>query len=1001
MCSPTFYTQDVHVEVNATTGEILKSDFSSNTDSRMPVDMNIPATGIWLYLNNPYDKQLQLQISSYPEFFNTSKVPLGEAGGSLESSLSGASLISAELPSDYFFTTLANGNSVSMSEKYLANATSFGKDVETLANEMFTQVVSIFARKSVESQQIKGIAVTTDSRMFLRGAAVRILQALLAAVGIASILLATVLRPTSGLRLDPGPIAATAVVLAASSPHTERAFSPYSTSSIKTASGGLSHYRWKFVSHNCQTRESGYDISVVCLESLPEAIVESQTVSDNPKGWRPFALRTWAKSLLVIAFCAVITVLAVLQVLSKQRDGLWSAGGSSELATAFVPTIVLVLLSYCWSGIDGAVNSLTPYKSLWKSTKKDPLKLSLQEIPNILVPFAAPIYKLGFAVAACSLTMSLFPVIKVIAAGLYTTDLAEIGRPTNITIDTSIMENPLGKYDADVIAARAVQYAEWAVTPTTNMTKRQGILENIVFSNFTGIDWQSIGNNSAEYSINATVPAIAVDVECTAIPSNAFAIYARLTDTGYYFSFDCATEACAKISHRAGTFGSGSSSPNMYEGKCVIDSNWNYQVILANFTSIQDPIRNNTPISTSSIPGTLLTPGSLNVSLPTINAASCRRLIQAIEVNTTFTRSTIHGLDGTMKILPWSPSSYDPDSIIVRNELNTSDPPDWFTPDHFYHRGYGLEQYQPGSLEGVTVWPAGGSTNFFELIATYAKYYLNDLSALSDPDGLSKATKEMYTAYTTQMLSEVRPYALKAANSTASKTIKGTAIHQQAIFYQDLRTTIILEILLFVVLICLLWVVFRFPSASILPMEPDSIAARFSFLAGSTLVSHLRKEGIASVRGTTIWKDNPGLGWWQVDKSATDGRGNESQWRWGIDVGSGRVCQNWNDRPQSHVGSAAGNEDSDDTGSYERHEQVRADGPVEQDDPEGEEMNQFSSFWEEEYGADRVSLRSLADGGRLSSRRSSSSGAGEEIVGERSGSPVSLLSDKTGLEDRR
>lgn len=213
-------------------------------------------------------------------------------------------------------------------------------------------------------------------------------------------------------------------------------------------------------------------------------------------------------------------------------------------------------------------------------------------------------------------------------------------------------------------------------------------------------------------------------------------------------------------------------------------------------------------------------------------------------------------------------------------------------------------QYTLHSIGGVlndsTLWPsAGDSTDPFQLLTAFAEYKHHNLTGLLNSSQLALIGEEMQIALITQMLTELRPFAANLENSSfpSKNTIQGIMIESHSRIGQDLRTTIILEVLLALVLICVVWIFSRFTGDAILPKKPDSIAARLSLLAGSRLVERLRKDGIESIKDTDIWEEPSSLGWWKVPDFSNAGNGSR-RWRWGIDVGTDVYLSGWNEPPK-------------------------------------------------------------------------------------------------------
>ncbi|KAL1634674.1 hypothetical protein SLS58_010573 [Diplodia intermedia] len=201
-------------------------------------------------------------------------------------------------------------------------------------------------------------------------------------------------------------------------------------------------------------------------------------------------------------------------------------------------------------------------------------------------------------------------------------------------------------------------------------------------------------------------------------------------------------------------------------------------------------------------------------------------------------------------------------------------------------------------MESTTLWPTiGGSLNPLQLLAVFAEYKYHNLTSLLDPDQFARISEDMITAYTAQQLAQYRLYNSGTANSSSSSTrVQGVMLKHHVRIAQDLKTTIILEVLLTLVLTCVIWVFLHFTGDAILPREPDSIAARLSLLAGSRLVQRLRDEGVQRTGDTDIWDEPTRLGWWKVcDESGRVRR--PTRWRWGIDIGTDFYPSKWNQPP--------------------------------------------------------------------------------------------------------
>lgn len=279
---------------------------------------------------------------------------------------------------------------------------------------------------------------------------------------------------------------------------------------------------------------------------------------------------------------------------------------------------------------------------------------------------------------------------------------------------------------------------------------------------------------------------------------------------------------------------------------------------------------------------------------------SCKSSLSLVEVNASFLPPR-----GSMTTGIWTPSSVDHDSIAYLRQYDNVHLDELYMPWTDWlgvppPRKQFMLQPVGGVLNDTGLWPSvGSSTNPFQLLAAFAEYKHHNVSTLLNASRLARIGEEMQTAFITQMLTELRPFGANLVNTSfpLKRTIQGIMLDSHARIGQDLRTTIILEVLLALVLICVVWIFSRFTGDAILPKTPDSIAARLSLLAGSRLVERLRSEGIESIKDTDIWEEPSSLGWWKVSGFSNTGNGSQ-RWRWGIDVGTDVYLSGWNKPPK-------------------------------------------------------------------------------------------------------
>ncbi|GME63571.1 uncharacterized protein LTHEOB_3958 [Neofusicoccum parvum] len=599
---------------------------------------------------------------------------------------------------------------------------------------------------------------------------------------------------------------------------------------------------------------------------------------------------------------------------------------------------------------DGSVQTMAPYKSLWKGSKgkKQPLLFNLRDAYSILLPFHAIRNGLGFAVAASSFVILVIPAIKIVAAGLYNVQLVQTTHNIQPLVDLSIVdhlqdtfslpidtENTIdyeGKnltLDLTANIQTASQFTEWAMNPDFNIPVQSGILENLVFSNLTSIgDFDAEDEDISTGEITVNVPAIAVDVTCKTATMGLIANWENSTCAEPYFDFYfyCDNAACNQTMNVTESdyytqYLSGSSqSPctnatNRFKGLTFQRYDLGYQVLLGDFGPITTYLKNNTFVNETG--QTVVEPGMFNTTtLPTIRAAVCYTNLTRVTVDTTFARKSSSSTTNTT--LPsWNPIRFD--RATLARGARYANAPYWISPlakttAWGHYDQYDVSTDTPGMLDSGSLWPTrGSSTSFFELLASHSTYALGNLSAVLDGPAFAAAAEAVCAAYATNMLTQLRPWARSAAggNAAPEAALDGVVAFPQARIAQDWPSTVALEVCLGVMVCCLVWVAVRFPSEAVLPKNPGSVAATASLVAGSALVGRLREEGVGKVGETRVWGEGrAGLGWWPVGESAGEGEGSgedefeeaegwrgKERARWGVDVGEGVVRQSWREPP--------------------------------------------------------------------------------------------------------
>jgi hypothetical protein len=781
----------------------------------------------------------------------------------------------------------------------------------------------MLARKPVE-QSLAGEVTVIQRRILVWEPGLRVLQALLALLAIVCIAFGAGLRPSTALDEDPGSLATTSIILAGSGDTIERNMAQHATVPQARMESELRDAQFFFEGRAVRGQPTDPSIALEKddepsypgqnTESSPSKyqLVSADADKHQPKddeGWRPLPLLIASKIALIVAIIAVMVALALMLWSSHRLNGIAKVTTRSSAAFPLVTSAILVLLGYACAGVDGATQVLAPFNVMRRRPNPHGLFIDFHSAWGRLSELGS--IRVNVALVASSAVMLIIPVLKIVAAGLFEATSAQRMISVKLSLDQSLvmdLQDTFGLFEDDSTIRKACQYAEWQTDPTFELPARSGIIDNLVFSNITEV--LSTGQNQtlpSDGTIEVRVPAILVDVQCVPVPSQNFELWVSSTGQGFSYRWQCATPLCRNAFNDSGLqeYGFVSGGTEIYQGRTgfrgyVYDMggpplmmDYDYILYLGDYESLSRPFKNLTYVGEASVAAT---EGTFNVSLPTMQGTICHRNLSRITVDTTFTRPTKAGIAGPDTLLPWKPVSYNVDSIVQEGSYPEVQPR-WFAPPIPQ-----IDQYasldSDGLLHSNTLWPSrGSSNNFFELLAVYAQYQRGNISSLLDPDVFAQSAQYMYTLYVTQLLTELR----SAALGSSSAEVNGTRQLQAQLSYAENRlkqqpiATYVLEALLALTLVFLVWIFQQFPSKAILPKPPTSIAAQFSLLADSGLISQIRGQNVDQRAELKRWKSFAALGWWPTSSSEVEGRNG---WRWGIDVGPGVQLQSWRVTPQ-------------------------------------------------------------------------------------------------------
>ncbi|KAL5355149.1 hypothetical protein BJX96DRAFT_181144 [Aspergillus floccosus] len=948
LCSPRFNSQQISLSVNATTNEITALSPTSEPHS---LDIKTSTEALVVYLLNPLDTTTQSRFGQGTRGgpFDATAKPMANIGNI---SAAAANLLSSAdgVLLDVFMSQILDP----ASEDDTDNLDHLEIKVTDLASRIWAELISFLARTET-SKPLPGTVTITEQRVLLREFALRAFEALLAVIGIFTVVFMVALRPRTVLNQDPGPLGAVAAMLSTSDKRTETQMAKEATTSERSMRTTLQHARFSLQ----RNPDGGYgvtmipvheqdNVELVALDSRKFGKVEYHAASSGQdtesasrdsnvsKGWRPIPLRLPSKIALPLAIIAVMIALAIMLWQSNKLNGICRDTQASSTALTLVTSALLVLLGYCCAGVDAAAQSLAPFNVMRKRPNQHSL---FTDDLSFFGRFAAlGSRRISIALLASAAYLVIIPALKLVAAGLYSPVPTQATERVDISVDTSLVTN-LEKtfnnsYPTNSIKT-ACQFTEWESIPQFDLPSRSGIIGNLVLSNMTTILDRPENSVLSGGSVEARVPAIAIDVQCETISSENFNVSIKRSDAittsnpkNYTFGWYCATDECQQVYNTTYQMtylqtydyypsipyyvgGTGMTGVSSFYGPSKMTVDVPYWIYLVDYSSLGGSLssfHNMTPISNETI--TWGNSNTLSVSLPRMIGAYCTNNLSVVHVNATFARPTQVEIGGGMERLSWRPISVDTSSIVYERPYPKLKPY-YFAPPFLQANQYVQDNDNlDGKLVGDSLWPSRGSSkNMFELLASDAQNRVGNLSHLLDPDGLADSARHVYTQYTAQLLTELRSATANATLLAVNQTVPATLTYPQPRMRQDARATYVIEALLAAVICSILLIFQQFPSKGIIPKPPGSIAARFSLLANSNLVGQMRQTQVTDLREVRKWGEPAALGWWQTSSHADSGD-NAPSWRWGVDIGRDVVLRSWEKPPLRSSAPSAPSEPS-------------------------------------------------------------------------------------------
>ncbi|GME57882.1 hypothetical protein GTA08_BOTSDO01504 [Neofusicoccum parvum] len=344
-------------------------------------------------------------------------------------------------------------------------------DDANLIGDVSQQIFPAFAQQWAKSgkmvaanQTVNGTITQTKERLCVQELSLRLMEAFLAVLILASVALSFSHYLTR--EESPESLLSNALVLARSP----------GLAKVLTGTGILPEKEFKQTLKGRTFWTPGPEGTVrdsIVVEPSDSPKIEA---ADRPSMWQPMA-STWAFRIITISIPLLLVItLEVLYQYSSRHDGIAdvSTEGYTKYAWVFVPSLTLSLVALLFSMLDFSARLLHPYQQLRKGGA-DVRTLLFEPLgkPTIVAIFRT-LQRKHFALFAILLTSLIGPILTIVTSGLYAAEPIPLSRVVSVELDDwfdfSIVPDPdLGYIQlfnqpvtiSDLIAFDNVSYPQW------------------------------------------------------------------------------------------------------------------------------------------------------------------------------------------------------------------------------------------------------------------------------------------------------------------------------------------------------------------------------------------------------------------------------------------------------------------------------------------------------------------------------------------------------------
>lgn len=700
---------------------------------------------------------------------------------------------------------------------------------------------------TVAADEFVGSSDINENRLCVHKLSLRAMEATLAVLIVITGVI-VINRPRHVAARDPGSIVGISSILSSSTTFVDM-FSMVDFASVEKLKKILSGRRFK---NTLRVESTVLTFGIEDTSGSDPTKMQAKRDFDRLEWWRPFSVTSVARAFVLVCPIALIAVLEVTYQVSHRYNGIADVSPDSYIhySWVYVPAVVMLGIRAIFDTVDFTARVFQPYCTLRRRSARPERSIFVDYLAKTSIhAFYEGLSKHHFGVVCTSAIMFMAPFLMIVTSGLFTSE--HVYQITPVTIDRLDWFNASALSSSAPITTKADLVS--SLLMETNLDYPGGTLNGLAFP--TVALPASVRAAGPSNTLQTRLPALRGVLNCSLVPAEKI-LMVRLDSSGFFLIGVDLGAQCADggetVSGPNGQPYNISYTTAMAEGV----NNGSY-FGLFNFNLFH----------TGDCPPFMACYGQANgTSLDNVNVMTCIPQVEQVDVDTTFSLPDYHITSAAVDEA--SASSFVQDTSLLDNrDIRSAVQDSINTNEYYYDNVFSVLVHGSRKIQGTAIMDFMGAGN---------------------AGRISAALSNLFSIVSAQIFNfDVRissPPSTALSNDTTSLAINGTLRSMgRTRLQQSLTSTRILDGLLAAMIICVALSFLLMSTDKILPLNPCSIAARASLLAGSQMLNP--KSGL--LPPGSEWCDDRylrarfahegktfSLRWWEADVTKYGGQMN-------------------------------------------------------------------------------------------------------------------------------